>query len=267
MRRDLILATALCSTACFAEPPSSSSSGDGSTSGSTTNGSAGDTEEDDDDDDAASSGGGSSSSGGFGTATFGSSSSTGEGFEDTDDPEPEVVFDLYEDCTLGVWETFDVDALVETTCENNPADAHAQGGGWRYEMFDSPAFGMVEKALVIRPQPGTGGLTGAAFNSGRLGFAMPGARLKLRYEFVNTQSPVGDAGTMTFQIRRLPPDSMPGGGATLFEELMLEGASGVVDVSIDIAGPLDELVFIVLGDTPVTDQGVALYEPEIVFEP
>lgn len=271
MRRNFILAWALCTTACFAEPPSSTSSSSGSTSAAST-GTTADSDDDDDDDDTSTSDasvGGSTTTSGFGTASFGGSSSTGDDPVDTSDPPPGLLVDIYEDCAAGTWETDNL-GLGPTNCDFSPGDAHTQGGGWRFPTYDSEEFGRVEKALVLRPGPETGGLTQASFNSDQLGFASPGSRVKLRYEFINTKSPTGAVGTMSFQIRRLPPnDGMMKGnnGVTLFEDLDADGGSGVVDVALNIAGPLDDLVFIVIGGDPANGQGVALYQPEIVFEP
>ncbi len=268
MRRNFVLTWALCTTACFTEPPSSTSSSGGSTSAASTGTTTGEDDDDGETSASESSEEGSTTTSGFGTASLGSSSSTGVDTLDTDEPAPEVLLDLYEDCDAGTWQTF-ARALVATSCDFTPRDEHQLGGGWRFETYDSPQFGPVEKALIIRPHPGTGGLTDASFNSGRLRFDVPGSRLRLRYEFVNTTSPGTGLGIMSFQIRRIPPGSGKAGnnGTTLVEELAANGGFGVVDIPLDIMGPLDDLVFIVIGKESVAGQGIALYEPEIVFEP
>ena len=256
---------ALCLAGCFAEPPSTSSSGDeasssGTSPGSTSEDGTSTTDEAD---------GSSTTTGGFGTASFGTSSSTGfiTGTETGDgEPEPAVLLALYEDCARGVWETFETDLFL-VSCENSPAEPHTIGGGWRFETFNSPAFGMVEDALVIRPGPFDGGVTQFTINSGKGGFEMDGTRLRGRYEFVNTEPGAVDSGTMTFQILRLPPDGAPGGGETLLEHISLSEASGELDIELDIAGPMDDLVFFVSADSSELNQGVALYGPVIVAGP
>lgn len=208
----------------------------------------------------------SSSTGGLGTASLGTSSSSGfvdDPETDTDEPVTEVLLDLYEDCGRGEWETFE-QGLVPTNCDFTPGDPHAIGGGWRFEMFNSPTYGEVEKALVIRPGPFDDGVTQVSFNSGERGFSMAGTRLVARYEFVNTDVGAVDSGTMTFQILRVPPKSAPGEGMTLLSEEAVSGASGIINLDLDIAGPMDDLLFFVLADSSEPNQGVALYEPVIV---
>jgi len=135
----------------------------------------------------------SSSSGGTGTTvspegdtTQGSSTGLTTSGGTLDVPAAVVLLDLFEDCALAQWQSFDIETgFSDASCENDERTLHELGGGWRYSTLDSPQFGMQQDVLILRPFPGNDGLVTATFNAGAAGIEQ-NAILQFDYEFINT---------------------------------------------------------------------------------
>ncbi len=203
-----------------------------------------------------------------GTSSEGDASAD-EGPVETTDAEPDreaVLYDFFANSCMAQWASTSGGAkLSPAPCDASPMQPNTVGGGWRFPMFLSPAFGGQTDVLMLRPYPTGGGYAEASFSGMVLPFEDEPV-LRFAYEFVETDgSPT--VGEMSFQVRRVPP-GMAGPGDTYISEVLgSDGTHGEVDLPLGFAGPLDELVFIVIADTPAPGQAVALYNPRLVPGP
>ena len=260
-----LLATPLFLGGCFSDPPSSSSASDGSTTddvpGSTSSTSASSTGVGSTTDDATSasdSTGEDSTTEGAGDETEADTTSTTMGATE---------FDLFMDCNVGSWRAEDEGSTVEVHCDNTPRDENTSGGVWQFPMLDTTAFGDAMNALVLRPYPSDNGALHGVFHAGRAGFA-DGGHLQFDWEVVNTI--LEDEVSRTQFRVFIQPGAEGANPILVIEEAgpagsgLLVGASGTVDIPLELMGPGDDLVFSVTSTAHVSGRGFALLDARIV---
>lgn len=260
----LLLAT---NVACFSDPPETPTSSGGSTS---TDASSSDSETTSVETSGTAESGSSTTAGTTppttSAETEGSSSSTTTSAGSTGEPPGETLLDLFTDCERGDWESSGNDIKMQVGCGNDGfKPVNVFGGGWRFDMFDSPSFGAQQNVLILRPRPIDDGTVSVRFDAGPDGFAKDGV-LEFDYEFVNTLGPdaEGRIGFQAFLLR--PSDNI----VEFVQEFgpqstgLPVGHSGTVSMDTAVLGPNDQLVFFVRSNVFTTGQGVALYDARIV---
>lgn len=201
-------------------------------------------------------------SSGQSTATIGGTSSTSDDdSETTTEVEPNVLAELYDVSCEMVWESASAfDELMPAACDRGPQQENIDGGARLLPMFLSPDLGEQSNVLIIEPFPDTDGFTQGSLLLGPAIMNANAPQLRAEVEAVNLMGS-GVGVDLTLQVRLFKPDSPP---MTLVDEFLLEGDRLSIDVPLENLGPGDELSFVLLGSRYSAEEGIALYQAEIV---